>query len=448
MTASLGSKLFTQANKAGMMSEGYAWIVTEGLSTLMDPIGPKVMEGVLGSRPSIPKSKKIKNLKTISKGGNGLNQFGLWAYDTVWAVAMAVEKASAGGIANSSFLKPNTSKTSSSVDLASLGKSEMGHKLVHILLNTTFEGLSGKFHLLKGQLEPSAFEIFNVIGETERIIGNQSGPGRIGVPVREGFKEWTNNHSKPKFSGYSIEVFMAILQVLEFPLPYEFILYGENRKIKGSYNDLLHQITEQIFDAVVGDTTIVANRSTFVDFTLAYSESGVSMVVLVKDDEKNNYWIFLKPFSWDLWLTTGLAFMFTGLVVWVLQISEVPEIIKLAPYFGSPSQHWSLLTCSDSSLGLPTSRRYKAMITLWDTRRILSTKQLNFDESKLKPYSTEEYHQALSNATVAAIFDEKLFLGKANNCSKYMMIGDQLKEPDGSSFAFPQASPLASLFHL
>ncbi|KAK1551368.1 hypothetical protein Q3G72_034492 [Acer saccharum] len=109
------------------------------------------MEGVLGSRSYIPKSKKIKNLKTISKGGsiNGLNQFGLWAYDTVWAVAMAVEKASAGGIVNSSFLKPNTSKTSSIVDLASLGKSEMGHKLVQILLNTKFEGLSGKFHLFK-----------------------------------------------------------------------------------------------------------------------------------------------------------------------------------------------------------------------------------------------------------------------------------------------------------
>ncbi|KAL5842297.1 hypothetical protein ACOSQ3_012900 [Xanthoceras sorbifolium] len=170
MTASLGSKLFTQANKAGMMSEGYAWIVTEGLSTLIDPIDPKVMDhsmqGVLGVRPYIPMSKKIKNFKAKSKGSiNGLNLFGLWAYDTVWAVAMAVEKAGAG-IANSSFSKPNTSKL-----LSSLGKSEMGQKLLHILLNTKFEGLSGKFHLFKGQLEPSAFEIFNVIGETERIIG-------------------------------------------------------------------------------------------------------------------------------------------------------------------------------------------------------------------------------------------------------------------------------------
>jgi ionotropic glutamate receptor len=35
----------------------------------------------------------------------------------------------------------------------------------------------------------------------------------------------------------------------------------------------------QKYDAVIGDTTIVANRSTYVDFTLPFSESGVLMVV-------------------------------------------------------------------------------------------------------------------------------------------------------------------------
>jgi ionotropic glutamate receptor len=60
----------------------------------------------------------------------------------------------------------------------------------------------------------------------------------------------------------------------------------------------------QKYDAVVGDTTIVANCSAYVDFTLLYSKLGVSMVVLMKDNERNNFWIFLKPLSLDLWLTT------------------------------------------------------------------------------------------------------------------------------------------------
>ena len=75
----------------------------------------------------------------------------------------------------------------------------------------------------------------------------------------------------------------------------------------------------QKFDAVVGDTTIVANRSSYVDFTLPYSESGVSMVVSMKDNEKKNMWIFLKPLSWDLWLAIGATSIFTGLVTWVLE---------------------------------------------------------------------------------------------------------------------------------
>ncbi|KAL4298271.1 hypothetical protein GQ457_12G019310 [Hibiscus cannabinus] len=42
------------------------------------------------------------------------------------------------------------------------------------------------------------------------------------------------------------------------------------------------------YDAVVGDVTIVANRSLFVDFTLPYTESGVSMLVPIRDNKKKN----------------------------------------------------------------------------------------------------------------------------------------------------------------
>lgn len=88
----------------------------------------------------------------------------------------------------------------------------------------------------------------------------------------------------------------------------------------------------QKFDAVVGDVTIVANRSLYVDFTLPYSESGVSMAVLMKDNEKENVWIFLKPLSWDLWLIIGVVSIFTGLVIWVLEHRVNPE------FRGSPKK--------------------------------------------------------------------------------------------------------------
>ncbi|MBA0630864.1 hypothetical protein Godav_002917, partial [Gossypium davidsonii] len=47
-----------------MISEGYVWIITDGLSSLLDPMGVKAfgsMQGVLGIRPYIPQSKGLEN---------------------------------------------------------------------------------------------------------------------------------------------------------------------------------------------------------------------------------------------------------------------------------------------------------------------------------------------------------------------------------------------------
>lgn len=75
----------------------------------------------------------------------------------------------------------------------------------------------------------------------------------------------------------------------------------------------------QKFDAVAGDTTIIANRSLYADFTLPYTESGVSMIVPTRDKNSKNAWVFLKPLTWDLWVTSFCFFVFIGFVVWVLE---------------------------------------------------------------------------------------------------------------------------------
>ncbi|KAK7819594.1 glutamate receptor 2.2 [Quercus suber] len=130
MTASLGSKLFVLPKNVEMMSEGHAWIITQGFSSLLDPMGSKVMDsmqGVVGIRPYLPPSNRLEDferkwkrnltsIKTKTKSTTSFNLFALWAYDTDWALAMVVEKA---GIVHSSFLKKNDSD--SNVDLEALG---------------------------------------------------------------------------------------------------------------------------------------------------------------------------------------------------------------------------------------------------------------------------------------------------------------------------------------
>jgi len=293
MGASLASKFFVLVKNSGMMSEGFAWIMTQGLSSSLDIVDSKVldsMQGVLGVRPYTQISKGLEDFerrwKTNLTSGKtnyktfGLNLFGLQAYDSIWALAMAVEKAN---IENSSFLKQNASE--SKVDLATIGVSEIGLRLLNTIASTRFQGLSGNFYLVKGQLKASTFEIFNVIGQTKRIIGywntkkglskevddictiaysiskdnlkqpvwpgdttNQPKKLRIGVPARDGFNEfikveWCPRTNKPNISGFSIDVFLAVLDMLPFPLPHEFVPYvTKNGQSAGTYDELLYQI--------------------------------------------------------------------------------------------------------------------------------------------------------------------------------------------------------------
>nr|XP_048323012.1 glutamate receptor 2.8-like [Ziziphus jujuba var. spinosa] len=332
--------IMAKETKVGMMSEGYAWMVTAGLSSLLDPYtGPKSygsMHGVVGVRPYLPNSKLLQDFKTKwSKTLGDINLFGLWAYDTIWALAMAAELVNPNALIRH---KTAIDSTSTTTEPFGLRVSESGPELLKMLLHAKFECLSGKFNLIGGQIPATDFEIINMRRETVICPGNTKVPPkgsvqpvvgkrlRIGVPVTSvGFKdfleiEWDPRTNETTFSGFSYDVFMAALDKLPFAVPHKLIPFTNSfRENNGTYDELLYQIKLKNFDAVVGDTTITANRSTYVHFTLPYIESGILMVVKVKDTETKNIWIFLKPLRWDLWLTIGLAFVFMGFVVWFFE---------------------------------------------------------------------------------------------------------------------------------
>ena len=77
------------------------------------------------------------------------------------------------------------------------------------------------------------------------------------------------------------------------------------------------------FDAIVGDVTILANRSDKVEFTQPYAESGLSMIVPAKS--KESAWMFMKPFTKEMWLVTGAILIYTMFIVWFLEHHTNPE---------------------------------------------------------------------------------------------------------------------------
>ncbi|KAK4753899.1 hypothetical protein SAY87_002003 [Trapa incisa] len=558
MTAALGSRLFILAGEAGILNEQTVWIVTNGLSSLLNPVPSKavdLMQGVLGVRPYVPSSKGLEDFmeKHLRSNGTyeGFNLFGLWAYDTVGALAMVAEKEWA---ASKSTHESTDDTATQKIICSDIRISGTGAKLLNGIINLSFNGLSGSFRMANGQLQPLTFEVFNVVGNRERIIGYWTANGglsrvslnwihlmlqihfvkarvlnlqgrpradlvatgwvipplkdkkmRVGVPVKVGFREffkisWDPRTGIPTYSGFSHDVFIAVLDALEFYLPYEFVPFmNSSRQSAGTYDKLLYQIKLQKFDAVVGDTTIVANRSKYVDFTLPYAESGVTMLVAVKDNERRNMWVFLRPLSWDLWQTIGSFFILTGLIIWFLESrlkneafgSSRNEQISTSLWFSFSTLVFAhrekvvnnrtrlvlgvwifvvlIITQSytASLASLLTDQRlqpaYADVLDLVRNRhyvgyqkfsfvRELLVRELGFDESRMIPLRTmEEYHEALSkgsgNGGVAAVFGEipyvRLFLRRL--CNSYMMVGPTDKT-DGFGFAFPQGSPLVSYF--
>ncbi|KAJ8763846.1 hypothetical protein K2173_003628 [Erythroxylum novogranatense] len=555
MTPTFGSHFFTRIDKIGMMSPGYIWIMTDGLTDFLNSMNSSIvdsMQGVLGVKPYVPRTEELVNFQDRFKKkfiqdnpdivDADLNVYGLWAYDAIKALAMAVEKV---GTTNLSFQKPNVSKNST--DLENLGVSPVGSSLLQVLSNTSFKGLSGDFRFINGQLQPSPYQIINVNGHGTRGIGYwtaESGlvrnlnsiinitstysasnsslapiiwPGeapsapkgweiptqgkrlRIGVPDKSGFTEFVMVTKDPTINsfnveGYSIDVFEAVVKLLSYALPFDYHPFElSNGTSAGTYNDLVYQVFLGNYDAVVGDTTIRLNRSNYVDFTLPYTESGVSMVVPVKDNKNKKAWVFLKPLTWDLWVTSFCFFIFIGFVVWVLE-HRINEDFRGPPQFQAGTSFWfSFSTMVFAHKERLVSNLSRFVIVIWcfvvliltqsytaSLTSLLTVQQLQptiteveelirtgayvgyqegsftsgllvrlgFDESKLVVYNSLEEWDALftkgsRNGGIAAAFDEvpyiKLFLAKY--CSKYTTVEPTFKT-DGFGFVFPRGSPL------
>ncbi|KAK1399849.1 Glutamate receptor [Heracleum sosnowskyi] len=538
-SSDLASRLFSLANEVGIMNKKTAWIVTDALSNTLSSLDAttiETMEGVLGVRPYVPKSKNLENFKTKWKENNNINMFCLRAYDTVWALATSVEKLKFPQVKRS-----REDSNASSAAITNLRVSERGWGLVKNILETRFLGLSGEFKLKDGQLETPVLEIINVVGDGDRIVGYwtpRSGfsrkkvrateedqgevysktvedvlkpiiwpgdsttkpngwdvPGmglklRVGVPRKTGFREFVNvtevgDDKKQIVTGFCIDVFQAALDLLPFKLEPEFIPLEHDSN--GTYKDLVDRLTrtKPPLDALVGDITIRADRERDVDFSLPYLESGVVMVVRVEPDRLKNMWIFLKPLSWDLWLTTVLAAIFIGLVLRMLERRVNPQrqlgmlfLFPLAalafPERSMVGNKWakfvlvvwlfmayiimqsytanlsSILTVSQlrPSADNPVCAGYQEYSFVGDMLKNMNIKRRNYS-------SMQEYDRALSlgckNGGVDVIFDEipyvKLFLHKYG--SKYQTISSKMdcaaatSSTGGFGFAFPSGSPLS-----
>ncbi|GMI98604.1 GLUTAMATE RECEPTOR 1.2 [Hibiscus trionum] len=375
MSPVLASRLFLNAKRLGMISQGYAWITTDLITNFMNSMDPSViesMQGVVGFKHHIPASKELRKFvirwrsKNLNENQNlqemELNVYGIWTYDMVQALATAAECVMTR--------HPNivSQETRLNMNFTTIRSSQSGLVFIDEISQSRFKGISGGFQPTNGRLIPKEFEIVNVF-KGERIIGywnpeigitpivmeenhtetNTASssklesviwPGgtknipkgwslhgrmlRIGVPVNSRFRELISVIRDPQTNEEAV-------QSLDYEVHYNFIPFEDaNERNSRSYNNLLIQVYHKNYDAVVGDITISSGRFSYVDFTLPYTDLGIGIVV--PKINKSSVWIFLQPLSGGMWITTAAFFVFTGFVVWLIERPINDE------FQGSPSE--------------------------------------------------------------------------------------------------------------
>ncbi|XP_013721377.1 glutamate receptor 1.3-like [Brassica napus] len=349
----VATHLFPCAEKLGMMSEGFAWILTAKTMNSFhgnngDEYAKEAMEGVVGFKTYIPMSKELQNFtsrwrqslpveEAIGSEITRLSIFGIWAHDVAWALARAAEVTR----------MPDASST-----------------LLEAITQCSFKGLSGNFQIKDKNFLSDKFEIVNLIGSGERRVGFWSSNGsfssrrhlssftdnkldtiiwpgvssqspkghKLGESKRKTLRVLvTSSNRFPKLvswrtdpvtkkiiaDGFCIQVFNASIRRFNYDVEYTLWTGGPN------YDDLAYTLSSQKdkYDMAVGDITITSNRSSYVDFTIPFTELGLGMVA----PKQSGMWVFFQPLTPDLWMTSAAFFVLTGIIVWLIEKPENKE---------------------------------------------------------------------------------------------------------------------------
>ncbi|KAL4558534.1 hypothetical protein LXL04_036735 [Taraxacum kok-saghyz] len=502
---SLASTIFSSAKILGMMDEGYMWIVTSKTTNFLDSMDAKAiesMQGVMGFKSYFPSSRDLNNfVSKWKKKHYALNQFMefdpkcIWAYDAVYALAMAVEKIQTTKPASKDFDTIDTS-------------------LLYQILRVNFHGLGGEFKFMNGRIISKSMEIVNVIGKGSRRVGfwtttnefvkeigkpNSSSNHILEITTISNRRILQTNGKKlriivPNFttfpnlvqltidpitnqsgvSGFCWDVFYTAFNALGYGVGIEIIPYPY--KDGRTYNDLIEKVHFKEYDVAIGDITITENRSLYVDFTLPFTDLGTGTIAR---NAKKSIWIFLDPLSADLWITSACFFLFLGFIIWFIEHRTNKE------FQGSTSQQiGTTLWFAFSTLVYAHRENVKSnlsrfVVTVWvfvvlvltssytaTLSSVLTVQQigmkdievrlqgasplrgaiynnLNFKIEKL--YTHEAYTKALSNPHVDAIVDEILYVKTILEMypgSHFSLIA-KASTTNGFGFVFQKGSPMA-----
>ncbi|XP_038884568.1 glutamate receptor 2.5-like [Benincasa hispida] len=522
--------LFTKAKKMNMIGNGYTWIVSHEVFDLISSLDSSSsllnkMEGVIGFQTYFNDTKmSLKSFETKFKKIYKLEYpqeeeptkasiFAIQAYDAAHAITSAMENMGVENLSSSSeelkekILESNFEGVSGMVRFSKNNNGMLiyespNFKIIKVVDHAYKEVAfwTGKFGFVEKSVEINKKEALrsNKMGKMGvrelsemRVSKANSNNGerklRFAVPGQGACQEFVNvsyysNGTAKNFSGFSIDVSRAVMNNIKNISAYDLFPFNH------SYDDMIKAVYHKEYDGAVGDITILAKRFEHVDFTVAYLNTDIVMVVTEKQEKWKRRWAFMEAFELPVWLLIPTMHIFVSFVIWLIEHQNNDELkgfgnmvwfsvsfifymhrepVKngLARLVMGPWLFAILVVTTSFSASLTS-----LMTNSWSQPSVLDVETLKqmpdatvgcnsesfiynylnstleFEPSKIKKMnSIDDYPKALKNGSIKAAFfispHADIFLAK--NCKGYTKAVSSFKL-GGIGFAFRKGSELGA----
>ncbi|CAF1433013.1 unnamed protein product [Adineta ricciae] len=349
----------------------YLWILSSSISfdtfnqsSYQKLIGILTVEPVIGSTISAPFNQTLLNAACnvwqtyepeTFPGASNIDYYALFAFDATWSLIQSLPYSCSS---NSSSLSSCTmSKTSSYCFNCRFSSAK---SLFNALNNLEFLGVSGpvKFSAnttdringtyyiaQNSQLLTDGLKFIPVLKYADARVWQQYTdtsvviwPGNLAVPpsdrgVLEGvvlriaimesvpftivtYTVDDFGQNITKFTGYVPDLIDLLQKQMKF-VP-KLVLVPANR----SYAEIIEDVANDVYDMMIGDVTITADRQQIVSFSNSIFDNSLRIIMRQITDDPIDLLLFMKPFSRNLWLTLLGTNIYAGLLVCLLEKQE------------------------------------------------------------------------------------------------------------------------------
>ncbi|KAG4072084.1 hypothetical protein HA402_015583 [Bradysia odoriphaga] len=154
-----------------------------------------------------------------------------------------------------------------------------------------------------------------------------------------------------RFEGFGIDLIHELS--LMFGFDYEFQLqedkdYGVKNNATGKWSGMMKELIEGRADLAITDLTITSERESGVDFTMPFMNLGISILYRKPIKEPPSTFSFMAPFSIEVWLYLGGAYLGVSLCLFILGRISPSEWDNPYPCIEEPKELFNQFSFSNS----------------------------------------------------------------------------------------------------